>query len=573
MVIRQRQQPVSDNLKQAFSPLLSRVLANRGIIDPRQVDYSLKGLVPYNDLKGLPEAVSLLEQAVVSAQRIMVVGDFDCDGATSTALCLLALQAMGARHTDYLVPNRFTQGYGLSSAIVDLASQHQPDLIITVDNGIASHSGVERAHQYGIKVLVTDHHLPGNSLPLADAIINPNQPGCKFAFKSTAGVGVIFYVLLALRRQLQERGWFKQQGILQPNLAQYLDLVALGTVADLVPLERNNRILVAQGLARLRQGQGRPGLLALLTIARRNYATLTAADLAFATGPRLNAAGRLDDMSLGIECLLTESEAEAQALAQRLDQLNHERRRIETDMQQQAQAFMNTLQDQDDQVMPKCVCLYQSDWHQGVIGILASRVKEKYHRPVVILADGEDGLLKGSARSVSGFHIRDAIAAIDTAHPGLIECFGGHAMAAGLSLHKEALPRFQQALLDYAEQHLDAEHLAMEWFTDGELEVGDLLLSQAEALQQLGPWGQAFPEPCFHGQFELVQQRLVQDKHLKLVLAEPTSGALVDAIYFNADLQRWPSDSQLAQLVYRLDVNEFRGQRNLQLLVQYMQPL
>lgn len=573
MLIRQRQQVISNHLKQAFSPLLAQVLANRGITNPAQMDYTLKGLESYDVLKGLPEAVNLLEKAVVSAQRILVVGDFDCDGATSTALCLLALRAMGAGYTDYLVPNRFTQGYGLSTAIVDLASQRQPHLIITVDNGVASHGGVERAHQHGIKVLITDHHIPGASLPAADAIVNPNQLGCPFAFKSTAGVGVIFYVLLALRRRLLARHWFAQQGISPPDLAQYLDLVALGTVADLVPLDRNNRILVAQGLVRLRQGKGRLGLLALLDIAKRNYATLTAADLGFATGPRLNAAGRLDDMSLGIECLLSESESAAAVLAKQLDELNQERRHIETDMKQQAQVYMANLQSQDDQSMPKCICLYQNNWHQGVIGILAARIKEQYHRPVVIFADGDDGLLKGSARSIAGFHIRDALAAVDINYPGLIERFGGHAMAAGLSLNKQSLSRFRCAFLEYAEQNLDNSDLAVEWLTDGELESADLNLLHAEALRRLGPWGQAFPEPCFHGQFEIVQQRLVGKKHLKLVLAVPSSETLVDGIYFNVDLQRWPNDSKLVQLIYYLDVNEFRAQRNLQLLVKYIQPL
>ena len=560
-------------LDAAFDPLVARVLAHRGINDPAQVDYQLKKLLPYHQLKGIDTAVTLLVQALEAQANILIVGDFDCDGATSTSLALLALGAMGAKNVSYLVPNRFDFGYGLSTALVDYAKAIEPDLIVTVDNGIASHEGVARAHELGIKVVVTDHHLAAETLPDADAIVNPNQPGCEFPFKSTAGVGIIFYVMSALRRQLQTQGWFDQQGIKAPNMAQYLDLVALGTVADLVPMEHNNRILVAQGVARIRAGKARPGILALLAVAKRQHYNLQATDLGFSIGPRLNAAGRLEDMSLGIECLLSDDEHIAAQLAQELDELNAQRRHIEADMQQQAGNILTRLESSQDQELPKCVCLFHPDWHQGVVGIVASRIKEKWHRPALVFAMGDADTLKGSCRSIAGFHLRDALAAVDAHNPGLIIKFGGHAMAAGLSIKADNFEAFKEALDTYAQEHLPDSLLAKEWRSDGQLSAQELQLNQAFLLQQAGPWGQGFEEPTFHGRFVLVQQRIVGEKHLKLVLADLQTGELVDAIYFNIDLAVWPSTCEQADLVYRLDINEFRGRQSLQLMVQHMTPV
>ena len=560
-------------LDAAFDPLVARVLAHRGINDPAQVDYQLKKLLPYHQLKGIDTAVTLLVQALEAQANILIVGDFDCDGATSTSLALLALGAMGAKNVSYLVPNRFDFGYGLSTALVDYAKAIEPDLIVTVDNGIASHEGVARAHELGIKVVVTDHHLAAETLPDADAIVNPNQPGCEFPFKSTAGVGVIFYVMSALRRQLHTQGWFDQQGIKAPNMAQYLDLVALGTVADLVPMEHNNRILVAQGVARIRAGKARPGILALLAVAKRQHYNLQATDLGFSIGPRLNAAGRLEDMSLGIECLLSDDEHIAAQLAQELDELNAQRRHIEADMQQQAGNILTRLESSQDQELPKCVCLFHPDWHQGVVGIVASRIKEKWHRPALVFAMGDADTLKGSCRSIAGFHLRDALAAVDAHNPGLIIKFGGHAMAAGLSIKADNFEAFKEALDTYAQEHLPDSLLAKEWRSDGQLSAQELQLNQAFLLQQAGPWGQGFEEPTFHGRFVLVQQRIVGEKHLKLVLADLQTGELVDAIYFNIDLAVWPSTCEQADLVYRLDINEFRGRQSLQLMVQHMTPV
>ena len=560
-------------LDAAFDPLVARVLAHRGINDPAQVDYQLKKLLPYHQLKGIDTAVTLLVQALEAQANILIVGDFDCDGATSTSLALLALGAMGAKNVSYLVPNRFDFGYGLSTALVDYAKAIEPDLIVTVDNGIASHEGVARAHELGIKVVVTDHHLAAETLPDADAIVNPNQPGCEFPFKSTAGVGVIFYVMSALRRQLQTQGWFDQQGIKAPNMAQYLDLVALGMVADLVPMEHNNRVLVAQGVARIRAGKARPGILALLAVAKRQHYNLQATDLGFSIGPRLNAAGRLEDMSLGIECLLSDDEHIAAQLAQELDELNAQRRHIEADMQQQAGNILTRLESSQDQELPKCVCLFHPDWHQGVVGIVASRIKEKWHRPALVFAMGDADTLKGSCRSIAGFHLRDALAAVDAHNPGLIIKFGGHAMAAGLSIKADNFEAFKEALDAYAQEHLPDSLLAKEWRSDGQLSAQELQLNQAFLLQQAGPWGQGFEEPTFHGRFVLVQQRVVGEKHLKLVLADLQTGELVDAIYFNIDLAVWPSTCEQADLVYRLGINEFRGRQSLQLMVQHMTPV
>ncbi|NNG14495.1 MAG: single-stranded-DNA-specific exonuclease RecJ, partial [Gammaproteobacteria bacterium] len=475
-----------------------------------------------------------------------------------------ALRMFGAQQVTYLVPNRFTFGYGLTPEIVELAAERKPDLLITVDNGISSIAGVRAAKQHGMQVIVTDHHLPGDELPEADAIVNPNQPGDSFPCKSLAGVGVALYVMFSLRAELRERDWFTQQGMVMPNLAVLLDLVALGTVADVVPLERNNRILVAQGLARIRQGKCCAGLVALLKIAGRNQKTCVASDFGFAVAPRLNAAGRLEDMSIGIECLLTDDPKQALALAQQLDALNHERRSIEQDMREQAFAALDSLQI-DDAQQPVGVCLYDASWHQGVIGILASRVKERLHRPVIAFAPGDNGELKGSARSIPGLHIRDALDAVAAHNPGLITKFGGHAMAAGLSLPESEFGRFCRAFDAEVRQQLDEEDLKGIVHSDGELTSNDLNLAFAETLRNAGPWGQGFPEPTFDGEFELVSRRIVGERHLKLMLRKPGEQDCIDGIAFNITDIDWPVQVKRVQLVYRLDVNEFQGMRTAQL--------
>lgn len=565
----------------AASPLLARIYASRHVSNPDELKLEPAGLLPPASLKGMKEATQLLWQTLQQQGRILVVSDFDADGATSCAVVLRALRQMGFAHLDYIVPDRFTYGYGLSPEIVPLAIARQPDLIITVDNGISSHEGVAMARAAGIAVLITDHHLPGQTLPDANAILNPNQPGCPFASKALAGVGVVFYLMLGFRALLRDQGWFAAQGLSEPRLADLLDLVALGTVADLVPLDRNNRILVSEGLRRIRQGRACEGILALLNQGRRPYHSLVASDLGFAVGPRLNAAGRLQDMSLGIACLLSDDPDSARQLAAQLDRINDERKRIEGDMREQAMAALGLMQEQlaGSREMPAALCLYDPQWHQGVVGILASRVKEQFHRPVIVFADADPGApdntgVKGSARSVPGLHIRDLLDQIATQHPGLISRFGGHAMAAGLSLDKSRLADFEAAFVSAAEQLLDADALQKRLLTDGTIDAPDMRLETAELLRNAGPWGQGFPEPLFDGEFELVSQRLVGERHLKMTLLPAGSDNLLDAIAFNIDPGVWP-DQSVAQvrLVYRLDVNEFRGQRQLQLLVEHLQPL
>ncbi|MBR9827820.1 MAG: single-stranded-DNA-specific exonuclease RecJ [Oceanospirillales bacterium] len=551
----------------ALDPVLARIYAARGIDDPVQLGRRLQELLPDSQMLGIEAAVARLLVAFEQQQSILIVGDFDCDGATSTAVAMLGLRMLGAGTVDYLVPNRFEYGYGLSPEIVDVAATASPDLLITVDNGISSIDGVERANARGIDVIVTDHHLAGDALPAACAIVNPNQPGCDFIAKSTCGVGVIFYVLIALRRALQARGWFKAQ---PPNLANLLDLVALGTVADVVPLERNNRALVWQGMQRIRAGQARPGLLALIEVAGRRREQLVASDLGFAIAPRLNAAGRLEDMSIGIECLLEDDYERALEMARSLDDLNKERRGIEQEMQQQALELLGQLS-LNDRELPFGLCLYDEAWHQGVIGILASRIKERVHRPVIAFAPGDAGEIKGSARSISGFHIRDGLDAVAAKHPGLLKKFGGHAMAAGLTLAADQLDRFRDAFDAEVRRQLQPEQLQWRVQTDGELPEHALNMALAEELRNAGPWGHQFPEPLFEGRFHLLQQRIVGQRHLKLVVM-PEGGTLaLDAIAFNVDTLVWPDESvQRVRLVYRLDINEFRGQRTLQLMVDWI---
>ncbi|MEN8205411.1 MAG: single-stranded-DNA-specific exonuclease RecJ [Pseudomonadota bacterium] len=549
-------------------PVLQRIYAAREIETAADLEYTLDRLIPPAQLGCVAEAVALLEQAICGQQRIVVVGDFDADGATSCALSLRALRAMGAADVHYLVPNRFEYGYGLTAEIVTVAAEMQPDLIMTVDNGISSIEGVAEARERGIGVLITDHHLPGEQLPAAEAIVNPNQHGDTFPSKNLAGVGVAFYVMLALRTRLREQGWFEKANLPEPNLALFLDLVALGTVADVVPLDRNNRILVHQGIQRLRAGVCVPGIRALLEIAGRNLQRVVAADLGFTVGPRLNAAGRLDDMSLGIECLLTDDMHTARQLAKKLDEFNRDRKEIESDMQAQALEAIAGLDLQEDQ-LPVGLCLFEPEWHQGVIGILASRIKERFYRPVIAFARSGAGELKGSARSVSGLHIRDALDAVATSHPGLIDKFGGHAMAAGLSLKEQNYPVFSAAFNDEVARHLSADDLTGVICSDGELSDRELSLDTAQQLRDAGPWGQAFPAPLFDGDFTVLSYRVVGEKHLKMTLQPVQGSCQIDGIAFNtAEL---PADCQRVRMAYRLDANEFRGIVSPQLIVEYIE--
>jgi single-stranded-DNA-specific exonuclease len=566
--------PVPDvQLSGTLHPLLRRIYAARGIVDAASLDLALTALADYRQLGGMDKAVQLLSGALTEQQRILVVGDFDADGATSTALLVRALRRLGAEHADYLVPNRFEYGYGLTPEIVALAWERKPDLIITVDNGISSHAGIIAARSRGIKVLVTDHHLPGATLPEADAILNPNLPGDAFPSKTLAGVGVVFYLLAALRAHLHDAGWFSQRGIAAPNLAEYLDLVALGTVADMVGLDHNNRVLVTEGLRRIRAGRCIPAIRALMQIGKRDLKRANASDLGFTVGPRLNAAGRLTDMSLGIECLLTDDEARAQELAARLDELNRERRDIEAKMQQEALAALSHLDfDADDPGLPMALSLFNEDWHQGVVGLVASKMKDRLHRPVIAFAHTDDGGYKGSARSVKGMHIRDALEAISTRHPGLIAKFGGHAMAAGLSLDAGRFEPFRDAFEEEARRWLTVADLEGVLLSDGELPAEDFHLETAELLRSSGPWGQAFPEPLFDGEFRLLERRAVGTGHLKLVLEHP-NGLRCEAIAFGQTGEHIPAGAQRLRIAFRPDVNEYRGERRLQLLVEYIEPL
>lgn len=549
-------------------PLLTRLYAARGVQSQAELDKGLARLIPYQQLKGIDAAVDMLVTAIDRRERILVVGDFDADGATASSVAVLGLRLLGAAHVDYLVPNRFTYGYGLTPEIVAVALERQPDLLVTVDNGISSVDGVQAARDAGLKVLITDHHLPGAQLPQADAIVNPNQPGCDFPSKALAGVGVIFYVLMALRARLRALGRYASAP--QPNIGELLDLVALGSVADVVPLDANNRILVHQGLERIRAGRARPGIMALLEVARRDHRRLTSTDLGFILGPRLNAAGRMDDMSLGIECLLSEDLAHARDIAAELDGLNQDRKSVEQGMQREALA---QLKDLPLASMPFGLCLFELDWHQGVIGILASRMKERYHRPTIAFADAGDGLLKGSARSVPGFHIRDALDAVAAKHPQLITKFGGHAMAAGLSLPAEHFQAFAEAFDKQVREHLCEDDLTGRLLSDGCLAVEEFHLELARALRNAGPWGQHFPEPLFHGVFQLVEQRVVGERHLKVVLKSECGSLRLDGIAFGVDREIWPNPSaRWVEMAYKLDVNEYRGVETVQLMIAHMSP-
>ncbi|EKT64824.1 single-stranded-DNA-specific exonuclease RecJ [Providencia burhodogranariea] len=555
-----------------FPEILQRVYAHRGITDIAQLERKSANLLDYRTLSGMENALSLLYSALENNDSITIVGDFDADGATSTALAIRALKAMGYANLNYIVPNRFENGYGLTPLVVEEAHKHGADLIVTVDNGISSHEGVDAAHQLGIKVIVTDHHLPGAILPSADAIINPNLEDCQFASKSLAGVGVTFYLMSALRAKLRLEGWFIKQGLNEPNLAEFLDLVALGTVADVVPLDTNNRILVHQGLSRVRAGRCCAGIKALIEVSKRECSRMVANDFGFALGPRLNAAGRLDDMSVSIELLLTDDMAYARELANELDGLNQSRREIEAGMQQEAAVLFNQIEYGNNQ-LPNGLAIYHPEWHQGVVGILASRIKEQYHRPVIAFAPAGDGILKGSGRSVQGVHMRDALERLNTLQPGLMQKFGGHAMAAGLSLEETKFELFKYHFEQLMGEIIQPEQLSGVVWSDGELKRNEFSLETAELIRESGPWGQSFPEPIFDGQFQLLQQRLVGERHLKLMLEPVNGGPMIDAIMFNIDVRRWPDNSvKRAKIAFKLDVNEFRGQKSVQLMVEHIWP-
>jgi single-stranded-DNA-specific exonuclease len=558
--------------------LLDRVFAMRGINNQSELVFELKHLHPISTLKGIQTATDLLVETIKAKQRILIIGDFDADGATSTAVAVRALRLMGHDNVDYLVPNRFEFGYGLTPEIVVEAQKFSPDIIITVDNGISSIKGVEQAKAFGYKVIITDHHLPAEKLPDADAIINPNQRGDKFPSKNLAGVGVTFYLMLSAKSSLHQQGYFVENSIQEPNLTELLDLVALGTVADVVPLDQNNRILVEQGLRRMRGGKACEGIQALFRIGKRNIRNAVSSDLGFACGPRLNAAGRMDDMSLGIECLLSNDPQQAMDLASALDDLNIERRATEDSMKAEAMELLEQLD--DDKLsgdLPPVLCLYKETWHQGVIGILAARVRERYNRPTIIFAPASDEIndgqgeakeIKGSARSISSIHIRDIFDEVATKNPNLLNKFGGHAMAAGLSLEASQLDEFTQAICDVVQSHVNDETFQEIHYSDGELKPDDFELKSADDLRYAAPWGQHFPAPVFDNHFTIVNKRLLKDKHYKLVLRPLDTSRTVNAIAFNIDIESWPEEGGNVHLLYRLEVNEFRDTSSLQLMVE-----
>ncbi len=573
-------QALASLIRHGIHPVLARVYAARGIAEPGQIKEDLSRLIPFKSLKNISIMAALLADAIAAKKRLLIVADYDSDGATACAVGIRALRKFGAT-VDYLVPNRFKYGYGLTPEIVRLAAAvttgKQPDILITVDNGIASVEGVAEANRLGIQVLITDHHLPGDELPDATAIVNPNQPGCDFPSKNIAGVGVMFYLMLALRAELRARGAFVLKK--EPNLANLLDLVALGTVADVVKLDDNNRILVQQGLYRIRNGRSCAGISALLYVVRRDLRQVSTYELGFMLGPRLNAAGRLDDMALGIECLITDDESHAMQIALQLEALNRQRREIEADMQDSAQVMLEKVllmvqgSRQNDQI-PRSISLFDPSWHQGVIGILASRIKDKFHRPVIAFAPGTDDEIKGSGRSIPGFHLRDALDVISKRYPGLLLKFGGHAAAAGLTVRTSDFGKFRDAFEQTAQAQLTPADLMQIIETDGNLNESEMNLELAQHLAEQA-WGQGFPYPTFNARFSVENQRVVGEKHLKLKLRKHVSsaikqklGCLYDAMLFSYH----DSLPETIDAVYRLQINEYRGNTTLQLTLDYWAP-
>ncbi|QIA76390.1 single-stranded-DNA-specific exonuclease RecJ [Rodentibacter caecimuris] len=570
-LIKRREIPIGGSVSE--HPLLDRLYRARHIKNRQELDRTLKSMLNPNQLYGITQAVALLVSAYQTQQKIVIVGDFDADGATSTALAILALRQLGFTNIDYLVPNRFEQGYGLSTPVAEMAIEKGVQLLMTVDNGVSSFDGITFLKEKGIRVLVTDHHLPPDRLPPADAIVNPNLNQCDFPSKSLAGVGVAFYLMLALRAKFRELGIFTAEN--QPNFTELLDLVALGTIADVVPLDQNNRILAYQGLMRIRAKYCRLGIIALAEVANRNVEQFSASDLGFSIGPRLNAAGRLDNMSIGVELLLAEDMQTARELALELDQLNQTRKEIEAGMKLEALEICRNLTALFN-ALPTGIVLYQADWHQGVLGIVSSRIKDQYHRPVIAFAQDEKGVLRGSARSIEGVHIRDLLERIHSQYPDMILKFGGHAMAAGLSIREECFSQFQQIFNQTVLDWLDETHLQGIIWTDGELGTNEFTLETAELLKNGGPWGQAFAEPCFDGEFKILDQRAIGQgqNHLKMLVEPKQGGPLLDAIAFNVDTRLYPDLSiKRARLAYKLDINEFRGNRNIQLLVEHIEPI
>ncbi len=561
IVFRHTPDPVVLSDLTMLNPVHARLYATRGVTTPDQLDYGLGGLAPVGSLEYIGDAVELLMEH--RNKRIVIVGDFDVDGATSTALLLRCFQAYGFADVGYIVPNRFEYGYGLTPEIVRVAAERNPSLIVTVDNGVSSVAGVREARELGISVLITDHHLPGNELPDANVIVNPNLEGSSFPSRNLAGVGVAFYLMAALGRHLEDNG---QSGAAKVP-AEFLDLVALGTVADVVPLDHNNRILVQQGLNRMRSGKTVAGIRALLTQSGRQLSRTVSTDLGFVVGPRINAAGRLQDISIGIECLLTDDDSTAQGHAQSLDRINSERREIEATMQEQAFSYVDSLADRK---WPSCVCLYEPNWHQGIVGLIAARVRERCHRPVIAFARESDSQLKGSARSIPGVHARDLLEAVSAIHPGMIVRFGGHAMAAGLTIAEQDYQSFARAAAEQLDRLYPNADFSGAIVSDGMLPEDSLDLNFARSLRDAGPWGSGFPEPMWSGDFAVVEQRTVGEKHLKLRVHPANGGDVIDAIAFN---QAGPAYRGVVQLAFRLDVNEFRGVEKAQLVVEQITAL